>query len=133
MRLPLRLLFALLLAFSNSVLSDESTENRLVSNLEEMESLMLNMTAEKDEWQIRASMQRHALLMLESVELSGKLFAPNTPEQNSVNEQERADGPVRTVGVKYDSNELKIRWLTTLMRHVVLRQNIMMERFGLFK
>ena len=103
-------------SFSGAVLPDSAKLDQLGSNFESMNSLIAAMEVEPDEWRIRAAMQEHAVLMNESIKLSEELLDAC---ENGTN-----DGVC--------SPESGHRMTMTFMRHVILRQNVVMERLGLF-
>jgi hypothetical protein len=109
---------------------DTATLNQLNAKIEAMNSLLAAMEGEQDEWRIRAAMQEHALLMKESIELSEQL--------SNASDKGALDGRLHDVGDQQALDEgairdIEYRMMMTLMRHVVMRQNILMERLGLFK
>jgi hypothetical protein len=114
-------------------LSDEASVELLESKIASMESLTESLESTATEWQIRSAMQKHTLLMMESVEISEQLFYSDL---ESIDLKERGGASSTPVDNQDDEiviEELQLRTLSTLMRHVVIRQNIMMERMVLFK
>jgi len=101
---------------SGVVFPDSADIDRLDSNVESMNSLIAAMEVERDEWRKRAAMQEHALLMTESIKLSEELL----------------DACGNGTNDRFCNPDSRHRMTMTLMRHVILRQNVIMERLGLF-
>lgn len=120
----------ILTALPNVAFSDTATIQLLDSKIESMNELIVTMEREEDEWQLRAAMQEHALMMKESIILSEQLLGTSTKaacgaSPGNIDEQDK--GRVAT------SRDCEYHLMITLMRHVILRQNILMQRLGLFK
>ena len=121
-----------LLTGSGWTFSEESSLEALERNIASMEQLILSMESSHSEWKVRSEMQSHALLMSESVEITRDLIVPSSDDLN----QQPGESFIKGADENYDEiadMELQIRILNTLLRHAIIRQNIIMERIGLFK
>jgi hypothetical protein len=121
-----------LLTGSGWTSSEESSLEALERNIASMEQLIVSMESSESEWKVRSEMQSHALLMSESVEITRDLFVPSSDGLN----QQPGESFIKGSDENYDeiaAMELQIRILNTLLRHAIIRQNIIMERIGLFK
>ena len=122
----------IMLASSPSAISEEDVFKELKSNIASMEQLIVSMESEESEWKVRSDMQQHALLMAESVEITRNLYGSVSEEPN----QGQGTSLMNVTSGTTDelaNIDLQLRTLNTLLRHAIIRQNIMMERMGLFK
>jgi hypothetical protein len=121
----------IMLASSPLAISQEEVFRELKSKIASMEHLIVSMESKDSEWKVRSDMQQHALLMAESVEITRNLYGSVSEEPNQGQGTSLMNVTSETTD-EIENIDLQLRTLNTLLRHAIIRQNIMMERMGLF-
>tara|TARA_R110001599_G_scaffold353873_1_gene601488 strand:+ start:5849 stop:6388 length:540 start_codon:yes stop_codon:yes gene_type:complete len=127
-------IMAILLAFVSFTYADDnfsSEQEALNQKIAAMEALVTAMEVEPDGWKLRSSMQEHAKIMEESARLASEMaeaaYGVDCPEITENRQGIRiCDDPGSIRNSQY-------RLLVVLLRHVIYRQNIIMEKAGIFK
>ena len=122
----------IMLASSPWAISEEGISTELQSKIASMEQLIVSMESKESEWKVRSDIQQHALLMAGSVEITQNMYGSVSEELN----QGQGTSLMNVTSGTTDelaNIDLQLRTLNTLLRHAIIRQNIMMERMGLFK
>ena len=122
----------IMLASSPWAISEEDIIKELMLTIASMEQLIVSMESKESEWKVRSDMQQHALLMAESVEITQNLYGSVSEEPNQGQGTSLKDVTSVTTD-EFANIDLQLRTLNTLLRHAIIRQNVMMERMGLFK
>jgi hypothetical protein len=126
----------ILLIFVSHTYADDSLsgeEKALNQKIAEMETLITTMEAETDGWKLRSSMQEHARIMEESVRLASMMADASSGDSDSCTELVEAREGIMVCEDPDDIRNSQYRLLVVLLRHVVYRQNIIMEKTGIFK
>lgn len=125
----------LLLSFAIGTYADErprSLQEALEVKIEEMETLVAEMEGESDGWTLRSTMQTHAKLMDASASLATAIAEAEFGEEECV-KGPGAKGDSDICYVPEAQHNAQFKLLVVLMRHVIRRQNIIMEKTGIFK
>ena len=129
-------ILAMLLALGSYSYADDtfsSEQEALNQKIAEMEALITAMEVESDGWKLRTSMQEHARIMGESARLASEMAeaayanGADCPELTDNREE------IRICADPDSIRNSQYRLLVVLLRHVIYRQNIIMEKAGIFK
>ena len=127
---------AIFLAFVSYTYADDtfsSEQEALNQRIEEMEALIVAMEEETDGWKLRSSMQEHAKIMEETARLASEMAEATNGDGDSCAKLRANGEDVRVCGDSDSIRNSQYRLLVMLLRHVIYRQNIIMEKAGIFK
>ncbi len=99
----------------------------------EMEDLVEEMEKESDGWKLRSMMQQHAEIMEESATLASEIAAAEYQEAEHCLKTQLSGEDFKDCSVPAEFRNSQYQLLVVLMRHVIRRQNILMEKTGIFR
>tara|TARA_R110001592_G_scaffold118997_1_gene321698 strand:+ start:7520 stop:7933 length:414 start_codon:yes stop_codon:yes gene_type:complete len=129
-------IIAILLAFVSYTYADatlSSEQDALNQKIAEMEALVTAMEVESDGWKLRSSMQEHAKIMEESARLASEMAEAAYGDGVECPELTESREEIRIFDDPDSIRNSQYRLLVVLLRHVIYRQNIIMEKAGIFK
>jgi len=127
---------AILLACAPGIYADETLSDQkeqLDNKILKMETLIATMEGESDGWKLRSSMQEHAQIMEDSASLATKIAEAEYSERANCLEKAANREDFEVCYGPDNIRDSQYRLLVALMRHAIYRQNIIMEKAGIFK
>lgn len=110
-----------------------SFQQNLDLKILEMEALVTEMEQQPDGWELRSIMQKHAQLMEASAQLASEAIEAEYNHGAVCLKRTAGEG---TTEACCKSENLQRSWnrlLIVLLRHTIQRQNIILEKTGVFK
>jgi hypothetical protein len=108
-------------------------QERMAGKILEMEDLVEEMENESDGWKLRSMMQQHAKIMEESANLASEIAAAEYQEAEHCLKKQHSVEDFKDCSVPAEFQNTQYKLLVVLMRHVIRRQNIIMEKVGIFR
>lgn len=131
-------LFVTLLFVSIAAISSASAEvtmhehkTKMESNIHDMDRLIVDMSKEGDAWVIRSKMKEHALLMNKGISFLEQMADAKKAENIDCIEREEFGEDSESCYEVESHSDIKYRLMTVLVKHVIERQNIILEKMGI--